>query len=328
MKRIIIFLTLIVLSSCATNNYSAKKKEQTNLISLEEIFNRKFQQSLISRGDNFPDFSLRKDYKNLLLVALHNDIPIENFKSRVEFSDSKMDSIINLLVTKNWLHKIDGKYKPTIFVATKEDGEKLYEYSNPLSRKIAEKIKTELPSIKKEFQKTEISKKQNFEEWSFLILSNVLLDNWQIFNVESHFLGKFARPTRHGKNYYASIKEITTDIESFGIYGNQYGKISVYGNNRQKADLSTTEYFVSNNDNQIFQSIAENFLPKLIEVLNDNKEYSKNIYTKLGYSKEITFEEFFMWWYHFIYTQTTEDMAKMEILKIPTNGNFVYEIEE
>ncbi len=321
-------MTVIILSSCATKNQSTKNIKSSHKIDLEEIFNRKFQQMFISRGDNFSDFSVRKDYRNLFLVALHNEIPIKDFKSRVQFSNSKMDSIINILETKSWLHKIDGKYKPTVFVATKEDGNQLYEYAKPISRQIAKEIKKELPTIKKEFQKTEISKKQNFEEWSFLILSDVLLDNWQIFNVENQFLGKFARPIRHGKNYYASIEEITTDRESFGIYGNQYGKISVYGNNREKADLSRTEYFVSNNDNQIFKSIAENFLPKLVEVLNKNKEYAKNTYTKSGYSKEITFEEFFMWWYHFIYTQATDDMAEMKILTIPKSGNFVYEIEE
>lgn len=328
MKNIIILLIAISLSSCTIKKQLTRNIKPSNKISLEEIFNRKFQQSFISRGDNFPDFSIRKDYRNLFLVALHNGISVVDFKSKVQFSKSKMDSIISLLETKSWLHKIDGEYKPTVFVATKEDGEKLYEYAKPISKKIAEKIKTELPIIKKEFKKTEISKKQNFEEWSFLILSDVLLDNWQIFNVENQFLGKFARPTRHGKNYYASITEITTDREGFGIYGNQYGKISVYGNNRKKADLSSSEYFVSNYDSRIFQSMADKFLPKLVEVLTESKKYAKNVYIKSGYSNEITFEEFFMWWYHFIYTQTTDDMAEMKILTIPENGNFIYGIEE
>lgn len=328
MKKIVIFFIVTILSSCATKDQISNIAELQSTLDLDEILNRKFQQKFISSGNNFPDFNIKKDNRNLFLVALHNNIPVKDFQSKVQFSDSKMDSMIHLLESKSWLHKINGEYKPTVFVVTKEDGDKLYNYATPISQKIAERIKEELPEITKEFLATEISKTQNFEEWSFLILSNVLLDNWQINNVENQFLGKSARPTRHGKNYYASIVEETTDREGFGIYGNQYGKISVYGNNRQKADLSSTNYSVSNQDSELFESIADNFLPTLIQVLNENKEYAKKVYTESGYSNEITFEEFFMWWYHFIYTQATDQMAQMGILSIPESGNFVYTFEE
>ncbi|OFX58808.1 MAG: hypothetical protein A2046_05540 [Bacteroidetes bacterium GWA2_30_7] len=322
MKKIIIFtLTLFTFFSCETI------VSQEN-INLNDILSRKFQQMFISRGDNFPDFSLTEDKRNLFLVALHNDITVEDFQSKVNFNKEKIDSIINLLESKRWLHKIDEKYKPTVFIATKEDGDKLYEYAEPISKEIAEKIKEQLPKINEMFNETEISRKQTFDDWSFLVLSDVLLDSWQIFNVENQFLGKFARPARHGKNYYASIEEVTDDTEGFGIYGNQNGKISVYGNSRKKTDLSSTNHYISKRDNEILKSIAENFLPELIKILNENNEDIKQIYEKSGYSKEITFEEFFIWWYHFIYTQTTDYMAKMNLLKIPEGGNFVYEIEQ
>ena len=322
MKKILLFtLIAITFFSCETKTTAREK------ISLDSILNRKFERSIISRGDNIPDFNIKKDKKDLFLVALHNDISIKDFQEKVYFSNDKIDSIISLLESKNWLHEIDGKFKPTVFIATKEDGEKLYKYAEPISKKIALKIKEQLSDVKDKFKETEISNKQTFEDWSFLILSNVLLDAWQIFNVESQFLGKSVRPIRHEKNYYASIKEVTTDREGFGIYGNQSGKISVYGNNRYKADLSSTDYFISAKDNVIFHSMANEFLPKLVTILNENKQYSEQVYEELGYSKEITFEEFFMWWYHFIYTQATNDMSEMNLLRIPENGNFVYEIE-
>ena len=74
--------------------------------------------------------------------------------------------------------------------------------------------------------------------------------------------------------------------------------------------------------------MAIDFLPELVQILNKNKKYSENIYKKLGYSKEITFEEFYIWWYHFIYTEATDLMSKNQILTIPKDGNFVYGIEK
>jgi len=295
--------------------------------SIDEVFSKNFQTSFISRGNNLPDFKIAKDSMNLLLVCLHNGISIAEFQSKVNFDDPKMQNIILLLKSKNWLHEFNNEIKPSVFIACKHDGEMLYKYAKPISSAIAERIEQKLPEIKKQFSRTEISKKQSFEEWSFLVLSDVLLDNWQIFSVENEFLGASARPNRHGKNYYASIIELTSDREGFNIYGNQFGNISVYGNNRRKADLTETKYYVSIADEEIFSQIAESFLPDLVQILNENKKYSEKIYRELGYSKEITFEEFYMWWYHFIYTETTDIMNENQILTIPKDGNFVYEIE-
>jgi hypothetical protein len=44
----------------------------------------------------------------------------------------------------------------------------------------------------------------------------------------------------------------------------------------------------------------------------------------LDYDKEITFEEFFIWWYHLIYTQATNEMKQKGLLSIPQSGNFPY----
>lgn len=202
-------------------------KSHAQAYSIDEVFSKKFQSKLISRGDNFPDFRISKDSMYLFLVCLHNHIPESEFQKRMKFDNQRMDKIIQLLKQKNWLHEIDNQIKPSVFIATENDGKRLYKYAKPLSKDIAQAITQKLPEIKTRFMETDISKKQTFKEWSFMILSNVLLDNWQIFNVESEFL-KATRPSRHGKNYYASITESSSDREAFGIYGNQVGEISVY----------------------------------------------------------------------------------------------------
>ena len=305
------------------------------------ILKREFKRSLISRGDNVPDFDIRKDSADFLLVYLHENKSLSKFREDTKLDDETVNKTIALLKSKDWLTEKNGKLKPSIFVATAKDGEKLYSYAKPISSQIADEIEKELPNIKAKFSKTAMAKKQSFEHWSFLILSNVLLDSWQIFEMEKNFLkrpdGKeYERPLRHGKNYYASIQENTGENrESFGIYGNAVisfsakKMIAVYGNNRYSTDyyqnLQSSDNHISNDDDKVLTKMAQNFLPELLNILEKNREYIEKVYEETGYSQEISFEEFFIWWYHYIYTQTTNDMNNRGILIIPAIGNFDYE---
>ncbi len=301
---------------------------------IDQFFKLKIEQSQISRGDNFPDFRISKDSLDVFLFILHKGYSPNDFQNFTKFKDEKMSNLISLLESKNWLHQINNQYKPTIFIADSKDGNLLYKYAKPISEKITKSITKKLSEIKSQFDKTEISKKQNFQKWSFLILSDVLLDSWQIDNVEKDFLKQDDRPLRHGNHYYYRISENTNpEIESFGIYGNQSQKIgdkyiSVYGNNRLNLRISSSENLISKSDNQIFDEMAKIYLPNLLKILEDERNYSKKIYAKLGYDKEISFEEFFIWWYHFIYTQSTDEMNKKGILTIPADGNFDYVTED
>lgn len=300
---------------------------------IDTIFKIKIERAMISRGDNFPDFKIKNDSLDKFLFALHKGFLPKDFQEYVKFSDEKMASSIALLESKNWLHKVNNQYKPTVFIADAKDGELLYKYAKPISEKITKSIHKNLPVIKEQFGKTEIARKQDFQTWSFFILSDVLLDSWQIDNVEKEFLKQDDRPLRNSKHYYFRITENTNrQIESFGIYGNQTEQIegryvSVYGNNRNHLKTKTSENLVSIADNEIFNRMAKNYLPELLKILEDERSYSKKIYTKLGYNKEITFEEFFIWWYHLIYTQATNEMHEKGLLTIPESGNFPYILE-
>lgn len=288
---------------------------------------------MISRGDNFPDFKIKKDSLDKFLFALHKGFSPKDFKDYVRFSDEKMNLSIALLESKNWLHKVNNQYKPTVFIADEKDGELLYKYAKSISEKITQSIGKHLPEIKEQFNKTALSKTQDFQTWSFFVLSDVLLDSWQIDNVEKEFLKQEDRPLRNGKHYYFKISENTNQkIESFGIYGNQSEQIngryvSVYGNNRNHSKTTTSDNLISEADNKILDEMAKNYLPKLLKILEDERSYCKKIYAKLGYDKEISFEEFFIWWYHFIYTQATNEMKEKGLLTIPESGNFGYVVE-
>lgn len=314
-------LIALVLLSVSINLVNA---QTTNI---DQIFNKKFKGSLISNDDNFPDFPVRKDSMNFLLFSLHKNIDISEFKSKTRFSDLKLDSILHFLENKNFIHSVENHYKPTAFIADAENGMDLYKYALPISKKIVEAVKESLPSIKGKFAKTDIAKTQSFDDWSFFILSNILLDYGQIKNVEKEFLKTTSRPQRNGKYYYVSFMEGNDKTEPFGIYGNQMGNICVYGNNRTGLKVTDTKYKITNSDYAIFNKVAEDFLPHLLNILENKRDYAENIYKEMGYSKEITFDEFYIWWYHFIYTKATDLMTEEKIMKVPDSGNFIYQDE-
>ncbi|PIB31421.1 hypothetical protein BFP78_12255 [Gaetbulibacter sp. 5U11] len=331
MKKLLTILLITTFVSCQTRNSNRTKGDDKEI---NGLFKRNFEHSLISRGDNFPDFNYSKDSMDLFLIALHENIPMDEFRNKTGFTETKIKKIEHLLESKNWLHYENGKPKPSIFITTDQEGKKLFEYTTPISKEIVEKIENELSNIKQKFNQTEISKTQDFEKWSFLILSDVLLDSWQIDNVEKYFLKKEQRPERHGKNYYYSIMEnVENNRETFGIYGNQYdekdGKtFSIYGNNRIGITDISSKNYISKADNQILNEIAQDFEPTILNVLNRNSDYISKVYKETGYENEISFEEFFIWWYHFIYTKATDIMNEKKMLIVPESGNFEYIIEE
>lgn len=162
-------------------------------------------------------------------------------------------------------------------------------------------------------------------------------------HMESAFLKQENRPERHGKFYYAAIMEYSgSGYEPFNIYGNQVGKIndstylSIYGNNRivangklnnDKAFSDSVKAFSLKLTPELynfFDTVSAGYRPKLLKILEDQREYSMNVFKMTGYSDQIKFEEFFIWWYHFIYTSATNILAGKKILSIPADGNFYY----
>jgi hypothetical protein len=295
---------------------------------LDVLAGKRFGMPIISRGDNIPDFEPTKDGMHLLLVALHKDIPVAEFQAKMGYGPDKMDAILTFLLGKNYLHRLDGRLEPSIFIADADDGRRLFERAQPIAEEIVGAIKASLPSIKVEFAQTDMARGRRFEDWAFFILSDVLLDNWQIRTVESEFLKAPARPLRHGKNYYAALLEKNPKNEPFGIYGNQVGNPSVFGNNRRRVEATATENKVSAADAAAVEKMARDFAPKLIAVLEKKRAYAEKVFVETGYSKEVAFNEFYIWWYHFIYTRATDLMAEAGMLKVPPDGNFLYEMSD
>ena len=332
----LLLIPLFFVAGCTVNKTSSNEV-------LDHIFSTKYEHSIISKGDNLPNFDRRKDSIALFLVALHENIEPGEFQEKVGWSDEVLEQRIQFLADRGWLIEDDRGIRPTVFIASDKQGQELFRHGLPLSEDIANAIVQEIPAIMQKFHARGLSDLYDFEEMSFLILSNVLLDNWQIMEMEAAYLKKENRPERHGNYYYASIEEnVNNAYEPFGIYGNQYGKIndstylSIYGNNRIvvnqrlnndplfKDSVLNVAHELTQDLHIFFNEIAADFKPKLLEILDDRSAYSREVFEITGYANEIAFEEFFIWWYHFIYTQATNLLAEQGKLIIPKGGNYYY----
>lgn len=184
----------------------------------------------ISAGSNRPDFAIETPLNTELLVSLHERRPLEVTEART--------SALALLKAKGFVREGARGPRPSVLVAGLEDGRRWFGVDGWLERATADLITASAPRVRTAVAAIDSLSRLPFQHISFLILSNVLLDSWQINAVEQRFV-RAERPLRGGGRYYYALLARARDgqTESFGIYGNQffnYGDVAVglYGNRR------------------------------------------------------------------------------------------------
>lgn len=329
LKILITVLAVTILASCTT------KKNRT----IDNILNSKFRVYQIS-GHQGPKIDIKKDSLAQFLIALHYNIPLSEIESALKWSSETTEKNINVLIENKLLTKKGDYYQPTLGIFALNRGNLLKEKAQKVANEIADSISNRLPEIKEIHNEMNISKHHDFRELSMFFLINVILDNFQIQRVEEEFLDQ-KRPLRNGSRYYLGIIEDhpSNTTEPFGMYGNRgllwndtIG-ICVFGNKRMKSNVGWDNYEDKNihvfneNDTQVINhKMPEAFFPCLLDILNRNKPDFEATYRELNIDKEISFEEFFIFWYHWIYTETADVLIAKDIIQKPQNDMFYYQL--
>ena len=357
---------------------------------IEKILASDYEYKMISSGRNYPTVNIQADHLGEICILLHHRVPIEEIKRHFHWSDQELQSRLDTLLKENLINKDDRfGYLPSFMVVTLGEGKRLARMGGGLEKLVTRLIISKLPEIRKRYDEIEGLREVPFQKASLLILSNVLLDNWQIRNVEKQFL-RAERPLRNGMHYYYSIQEkVKGDpTEAFGIYGNMnsgYGSasVSVYGNERQGLNFITIEKpqlkewfgmddsediwkfkqklveevlrlstntnavlseqhkkgfeklgFIENGklsvpiflkgDEKRLSEIAGLITDELIRLLEKRRRELEKGYRKSAYSQEVSFEEYGIWWYHFFYTDITENLIAKGYITRPATGVFTY----
>jgi len=358
---------------------------------IAKILESQYEERRIASGDNRPAINLSEDNLRDLLILLHYRVTPDDIKAFFSWEDDDLRTRLDILLENDFIHYHEsGKYLPSCMVISEKDGKELQRLAKTVSRPIAEIIASKTPEIKRHYETLGAFEGIPFQDASLLILSNVVLDNWQIDNIEKTFI-KAERTARHGKNYYFAIREKVGegDLESFGIYGNSirsFGniRVGIYGNRRLGRNFITLtekqlielfgmpaehpvnefkaqlleelvqlaeepEFSVDTNHKDGFNhlglmngsrlgvpivrkddyfqlgAIAYRASEDIISVLEAHKDRIQSSYQKSIYGEEITFEEYFIWWYHFLYTDVTNLLAADRgLIATPSSGVSTY----
>jgi predicted DNA-binding transcriptional regulator len=328
MKSLITILALLIFAGCSTD------KNRT----LDDILDSTFRVYQIS-GFDAPNIDIKQDSLAQFLVALHYNIPISEIERKLEWSPETTESHIDALIQNKLLARNGDDLQPTLGIFTQERGNLMEKKAQNVAKEIADSITAWLPEIKEIHNESNISQRHDFSELSLFYLSNVILDNFQIRQVEEQFLNQ-ERPLRNGSRYYLGIVEddLAADTEPYGMYGNRglhwsdsIG-ISVYGNRRTASNPGWDNYedkkihvFDEHDTEMITQTMPDLFFPTLLDILNRNRPDFEATYKELNFDEEISFEEFFIFWYHWIYTEATDVLIEREIVQESQDEMFYYQ---
>lgn len=209
-----VFLTTTAAAAGCTHSRS-----ETNIV---------WEHHMISSGPNRPDFNVEAQANTETLAAIH--------QGRAPAAGN--ERVVAELRQRGFIKDGPNGPIPAILVASPEDGRRWFRVSQRVSAATARMVVEHLASVRASIGDIGNFASLTWSQAAFLVLSDVLLDSWQINTVERRWL-EAERPQRSGGRYYYALmaRPAESDLEAFGIYGNQffnYGDVAIglYGNRR------------------------------------------------------------------------------------------------
>nr|WP_299341329.1 hypothetical protein [Allomuricauda sp.] len=328
-KKIGWILFLVLICSC-------KKSNETK--ALPKLSNWEFK--MVSRGDNRPDFDIKQDSIHFLPILLHHGHTVEAIKEHFDWSEEELNEKTEILITNGFLKKTADGFVPGLMIISEQEAKKVKEDLNPIANEISKTIIRLKDSLSIKAVSVSCFKRFTMDELSLLVFSNVLLDNGQLNNIERAYL-KVERPERNNKRYYASYQEKENpSFEALGIYGNHVQPdngfmLCRYGNQRYtpevlKMNAQISDTYKSLKEGEEFnypivtqecqaeiQELANYFKPYLIDILVNNDLLLRKEYERSTYSNEVSYEEYFMWVYHILYSKVTDMLVDSGHIVLP-----------
>lgn len=188
-----------------------------------------WEHRLVGSGDSRPDFDVETQLNTDVLVRLHKReriASIEEIGARRE------------LLRRGFVRDGVRGPAPSVVVAGFEDARRWFAVSHQARHAGVNMIERHAPQVRERAMAMECLRRLGWERVSLFVMSNVLLDAWQIDAVERRWL-RAERPLRSGGRYYYALlaRRRRSERDAFGLYGDQfhnYGDIGfgLYGNRR------------------------------------------------------------------------------------------------
>ena len=246
MRQKVSYIVSVALACTTASPLSAQTAEQFARTQAAEIASRRYDVYQVSSGSNRPALNLNVDRGATLMVMLREGLPVTTIAEALGWTDTKTRERVQALLDVGFIARDGDRYRPRVAVLTADVVARYMPLRDEAVTAAARLIADSLSFIRRQYGRIPGFRHVRFEDASLLVLSDVLLDNWQLRTVERDFVGA-ARPTRAGGQYYLFVEEHTPWVvgEPFDLYGNTgsgVGNINIglYGKGRGRDDINST----------------------------------------------------------------------------------------
>ena len=329
MRKTIILLVILLFTAC-----SSKKN-------ISDILQNKFEIRTVSADLSTPQLDLNSDHQKEILILLHYCFTPEKIKEHFNMNDSIYNMRINDLFGEGLIKKTsDGSFVPTCMIIDAEEGKIIKKTADSLGREMSGIAIDRLEKIKSVYSKISSFKKYSFEDVSLFVLGNVLHNYWQMKFIEDRYIKSFP-PMRGMARYYMALLQNQNKggVEPFGFYSNRYEqtgkyKINYYGNKFNADDQKLTEReidqvvksgklsfpLINEADQNKLEELALIITRDVLNYLERNRPLFVKLYLNSVYKDQTSFREWFVWFYQFMITQTTNTLIEKGFIKNISSG--------
>lgn len=325
MTKIASYILIIILFiSCS------QKKEA------DKFINNQYSVHVLPQIKNLNIDLSEKNYQSIL-VLLHENFKIDEIKEKLNIKDDRMDVMINDLYSNGLIKLNENKeYAPTCFVVTESDTAHLHNFVRKTGQEMSGIAIDRLEIIKKEYSNTELAKNHSFEKTSLFILGNVVHGNFQLKNIEEHFL-KAEAPKRGSEKSYISIiqKNISDNKPSFSLYTQKENVVdtkTVYTFGNALGDKIAIDskfeiepFLISAKDQEIFNSLADLIFEDISNYLEKMKPVMVKLYLNSPYKEQTSFREFSMWIYQLIASSSISSLVQKNYIAGHKSISYYYQ---
>lgn len=311
MKRLSVFILVLLITSC-------NSKKDVN-----EVLRGNFVFRTLPQNDSIENKFNQKEYKEILIL-LHNNFEKEDIINHLHIEKEQYDIMINNLFGNELIKKkAKNKFVPACLIIDENYKNEAKKIVKPIVKIVSEIVIDRLPIIIKAYNDYYTKKKvrdyASFDEASFFILSNVLLNKWQMKNIEKQFI-KSSPPQRGRKKFYTAIIKVEQNsmlpifFNRTYLIGNKI--VDIYDKSISKETTILNNLKAFNKSEELFDNLASIITKDLIENLNKQKPLLVKYYLSSIYREEISFREWLMWIYQFVVAEATNELVKRSIIKI------------
>jgi len=81
---------------------------------------------------------------------------------------------------------------------------------------------------------------------------------------------------------------------------------------------------LNNEEYQALHRIANLITADLIRLFEDYRSMLVQAYHASPFAEETSFEEYFIWYYHFLYTYVTNQLIELNVIQLPSSNGLAH----